>query len=106
MADSGFTPNSVEKLSNLVKTFKHSLLTYTNHPTVSHPFNEFTIAAPRFNLVLSRLTNNTYVLVVLPPGEVDMVATRHNICVARERMGRDGFGAAIGGGIGGGEIKG
>ena len=94
----------VEKLSNLVKTFKHSLQTYTSTAAtgISHPFSEFTIAAPRFNLVLSRLTHNTYVLVVLPPGEMDMAIVRHNICVARESMGRGNFGAAVGGGVVGG----
>ncbi|KAG8529721.1 uncharacterized protein KY384_005202 [Bacidia gigantensis] len=74
-----------ERLSNLIKTFKHSLQGYTGQNS-SHPFGEFTISCPRFNLVLSRLTNNTYVLVVLPPGETDLVNTRLNIMGVRDGL--------------------
>lgn len=56
---------------------------YTNSPSTSNPFTEFVIKAPRFNLIISRLTNNTYVLVVLPPGETDLQCARFNIMVAR-----------------------
>ena len=74
-----------ERLSNLIKTFKHSLQTYT-HQGASHPFGEFTIMCPRFNLVLARLTGNTYVLVVLPPGECDLVNTRLNVMSVRDGL--------------------
>lgn len=59
---------------------------YNDQPTASHPFAEIVIKAPRFNLVLSRLTPNTYVLVVLSPGEIQMECTRVNIASARERF--------------------
>ena len=74
-----------ERLSNLIKTFKHSLQVYTGQGA-SHPFGEFTISCPRFNLVLSRLTNNTYVLAILPPGEVDLVNARLNIMGVRDGL--------------------
>ncbi|MDI1485683.1 MAG: GTP-binding protein gtr1 [Ramalina farinacea] len=74
-----------ERLSNLIKTFKHSLQMYTGQGA-SHPFGEFTISCPRFNLVLSRLTPNTYVLVVLPPGGMDLVNTRLNIMGVRDGL--------------------
>ena len=74
-----------ERLSNLIKTFKHSLQVYTGQGA-SHPFGEFTISCPRFNLVLSRLTPNTYVLVVLPPGELDLVNTRLNVMGVRDGL--------------------
>ena len=74
-----------ERLSNLIKTFKHSLQAYTNQGA-SHPFGEFTIMCPRFNLVLARLTGNTYVLVVLPPGECDLVNTRLNLMGVRDGL--------------------
>ncbi|KAL9099925.1 MAG: hypothetical protein Q9163_004639 [Psora crenata] len=74
-----------ERLSNLIKTFKHSLQTYTNQGA-SHPFGEFTIMCPRFNLVLARLTGNTYVLVVLPPGQCDLVNTRLNLMGVRDGL--------------------
>ena len=47
------------------------------------------IKAPRFNLCLSRLTGNTYVLVVLPPGEVDINCVRVNVSYAREKLAQD-----------------
>ena len=81
-----------ERLSNLIKTFKHSLLqSYgTNNRlgqgNASHPFGEFTIMCPRFNLVLARLTGNTYLLVVLPPGDCDLVNARLNIMGVRDGL--------------------
>ena len=59
---------------------------YTGATSTSHPFTEIVIKAPLFNLVLARLTNNTYVLVVLPPGETEIECARLNIMVARERF--------------------
>ena len=61
----------------------HWCRNYTNSPSTSNPFSEFVIKAPRFNLIISRLTNNTYVLVVLPPGETDLECARFNIMAAR-----------------------
>ena len=79
----------LQTLSNLLKTFKHSLATYTSHPASSSsspPFDEFLIKAPQFNLHLDRLTSNTYVLVVLPPGEVEMGGVRMNVVTARDLL--------------------
>ena len=73
-----------ERLSNIIKTFKHSLASFTSSSTSSHQFSEFFIKTPRFNLIITRLTNNTYVLVVLPPGEAEMNCTRINIATARD----------------------
>lgn len=59
---------------------------YTNNPTTSHPFAEFVLKAPRFNLIISRLTGNTYLLLCLPPGDMDMECARLNIMMARQRF--------------------
>lgn len=68
---------------------------YTSSTSSSHPFSEFNIKAPRFNLVLARLTGNTYVLVVLPPGEADINCTRANIAMARDEFSAlDGLGGS------------
>ncbi|KAL9071744.1 MAG: hypothetical protein Q9161_004008 [Pseudevernia consocians] len=75
-----------ERLSNVIKTFKHSLSKYTHSSTASHPFAEIAIKAPRFNLVLARLTNNTYVLVILPPGDLEIELSRFNIMAAKDRF--------------------
>jgi hypothetical protein len=52
----------------------------------AHQFKEFFIRTPRFNLTISRLTNNTYVLAVLPPGEAELNCTRINIATARQEF--------------------
>lgn len=102
------TVHRLQNLSNLLKTFKHSLQSYTAYPSTSTsapPFAEFQIKAPRFNLVLTRLTVNTYVLVVLPPGEVDMSGVRLNVCKAKEVLAKASAANAAGsssGGSGGG----
>lgn len=61
---------------------------YTGASSISNPFSELVIKAPRFNLIISRLTNNTYVLVVLPPGEADLQCARFNIIAARSKFAR------------------
>lgn len=59
---------------------------YTHSSTASHPFAEIAIKAPRFNLILARLTNNTYVLVILPPGDLEIELSRFNIMAAKDRF--------------------
>ena len=44
------------------------------------------IKTPRFNLILARFTVNTYVLVVLPPGESEIECTRLNVLAARDEF--------------------
>jgi len=75
-----------ERLSNIIKTFKHSLANFTQSSTSSHQFDEFFIKTPRFNLIIARLTNNTFVLAVLPPGEAELNCTRINIATARDEF--------------------
>lgn len=72
-----------ETLSNILKTFRTSLGTYTNSKT-SHPFAEFSIKTTRFNLVIARLTTTTYALVIFPPGEAEFQCARLNILKARD----------------------
>jgi Ras-related GTP-binding protein A/B len=75
-----------ERLSNIIKTFKHSLANFTSSSTSSHQFDEFFIKAPRFNLIITKLTNNTFVLAVLPPGDAELNCTRINIATARQEF--------------------
>jgi hypothetical protein len=57
---------------------------FTSSSTSSHQFNEFFIKTPRFNLIIAKLTHNTFVLAVLPPGEAELNCTRINIATARD----------------------
>ena len=100
-----------ERLSNIIKTFKYSLgyvqgpcgfspwyyslyirstkhsscRTFTDSST-SHQFGEFFIKTTRFNLIISRLTTNTYALIVIPPGETELQCTRLNLLDAKEQF--------------------
>lgn len=59
---------------------------FTGALPLDHQFNEFTIKTPRFNLILARFTANTYVLVVIPPGEAEIQCTRLNVMAARDEF--------------------
>ena len=59
---------------------------FSNSSTSSHQFIEFTIKTPRFNLIIARLTTNTYVLIVLPPGEAELECTRLNVLSAKDEF--------------------
>ncbi|CAO1606093.1 GTP-binding protein gtr1 [Xanthoria calcicola] len=76
-----------ERLSNIIKTFKNSLSGYTESNS-SHQFDSFTIKTGIFNLIINRLTYNTYVLVVLPPGEAELQCARLNILSAKDEFAR------------------
>lgn len=75
-----------ERLSNIIKTFKNSLSNFTSALPSVHHFAEYVIKTPRFNLILARFTANTYVLVVIPPGEAELQCTRLNILAASEEF--------------------
>ena len=66
--------------------FLTNLRNFTSSSTSSHQFNEFYIKTPRFNLIIAKLTNNTFVLAVLPPGEAELNCTRINIATARDEF--------------------
>jgi hypothetical protein len=59
---------------------------FTQSATSAHQFHEFTIKTSRFNLIIAQLTNNTFVLAVLPPGEAEMNCAKINIATAREEF--------------------
>lgn len=75
-----------ERLSNIIKTFKNSLSNFTSALPSVHHFAEYVIKTPRFNLILAKFTANTYVLVVIPPGEAELQCTRLNILAASEEF--------------------
>ncbi|KAL8727043.1 MAG: hypothetical protein Q9181_005849 [Wetmoreana brouardii] len=76
-----------ERLSNIIKTFKNSLSSYTESNS-SHQFDCFTIKTRIFNLIINRLTYNTYVLIVFPPGEAELQCAKLNILSAKDEFAR------------------
>ncbi|KAI4250029.1 MAG: hypothetical protein LQ352_005432 [Teloschistes flavicans] len=76
-----------ERLSNIIKTFKNSLSVYADSNS-SHQFDSFVIKTRVFNLIINRLTYNTYVLIVFPPGEAELQCARLNTMAAKDEFAR------------------
>ncbi|KAL8830598.1 MAG: hypothetical protein Q9170_005663 [Blastenia crenularia] len=74
-----------ERLSNVIKTFKSSLSGFTESNS-SNQFDSFIIKTRIFNFIIQRLTYNTYVLVVFPPGEAELQCTQLNILLAKDEF--------------------
>ena len=55
-------------------------------PSHQFAFGEFLLKTGRFNLILARLSNNTFVLAVLPPGEAELNCARINVTNARDQF--------------------
>ncbi|KAI9838161.1 MAG: GTP-binding protein gtr1 [Sclerophora amabilis] len=58
-----------ERLSNVVKTFKQTLSRFSGLPRSAAQFKEQVLKLPKFTLIVDRFTTNTYILVLVPPGE-------------------------------------
>lgn len=61
---------------------------FTSSSSSSHQFHEFSIKTLRFNIIIDKLTNNTFVMAVLPPGDAELNGTRVNIAKARDEFTR------------------
>jgi Ras-related GTP-binding protein A/B len=80
------THDRQERLSNIVKNFKQSISRYTGTPKSAEQFVEWELKLSRFCLFVAKFTTNTYILVVLPPGEA-----RFNSAVVNTKMARREF---------------
>ncbi|KAL9105399.1 MAG: hypothetical protein Q9227_009417 [Pyrenula ochraceoflavens] len=93
-----------ERISNIMKTFKHCIAKNTKTTPASAGFIVFKLQTPQFNVFLGRFTDNTYIFVVLPPGETAYNCAVLNTMLAREAfrkqaMGEESegsFGASVG----------
>ncbi|PGH16332.1 hypothetical protein AJ79_01874 [Helicocarpus griseus UAMH5409] len=85
-----------ERLSNIMKAFKHCAARNTHTTPASASFLVMHTKTPQFNVFLGRFTDNTYIFVVVPPGEA-----AYNCAVLNTMLAREGFRkAAAGGGDG------
>ncbi|CAK7268811.1 GTP-binding protein gtr1 [Sporothrix epigloea] len=76
-----------ERMSNILKTFKSSLARYTGTPRNAEQFKLFELRfGVRFNLFIGKFTTNTYILVVLPPGEARFNAALLNTQIAAKQF--------------------
>ena len=76
-----------EKLSSILKSHKQSVAKHTGLPAGSANFAEMQIKSGKYMFLITRLTENTNLAVVMPCGESLYNAARINIALARERFG-------------------
>ena len=75
-----------EKLSSILKCHKQSMAKHTGLPASSANFAELQIKTGNFMFLIMRLTENTNLAVVLPPGEAYFNSAHLNIAFVRDRF--------------------
>ncbi|EKV12105.1 Small monomeric GTPase (Gtr1), putative [Penicillium digitatum] len=85
-----------ERLSNIMKAFKHCAARNTLTTPASAGFVVMHTKTPQFNIFLGRFTDNTYIFLVVPPGEAS-----YNCAVLNTMLAREGFSKAAAGSGGG-----
>lgn len=73
-----------ERLSNIMKAFKHCSARNTHTTPASANFIMMHTKTPQFNVFLAQFTDNTYIFVVIPPGESAYNTAYMNTMLARE----------------------
>uniref|UniRef100_L2G4P4 GTP-binding protein n=1 Tax=Colletotrichum fructicola (strain Nara gc5) TaxID=1213859 RepID=L2G4P4_COLFN len=73
------TEDRLERMSNIMKHFKQTISRFTGTPRNAEQFVRMEHkAGTRFNLFILKFTTNTYLMVVLPPGEARFNAAMLN----------------------------
>ncbi|KAG5988045.1 hypothetical protein E4U52_006950 [Claviceps spartinae] len=81
------TEDRLERMSNIMKHFKQSISRFTGTPRNAEQFIRMEHKAGlRFNLFILKFTINTYLMVVLPPGEARFNAAMLNCKIAIEHF--------------------
>ncbi|QPC79198.1 hypothetical protein HYE68_009950 [Fusarium pseudograminearum] len=81
------TEDRLERMSNIMKHFKQSISRFTGTPRNAEQFIRMEHkAGPRFSLFILKFTTNTYLMVVLPPGEARFNAAMLNCQIAIEHF--------------------
>ena len=86
-----------ERLSNIMKAFKHCAARNTHTTPASASFLVMHTKTPQFNVFLGRFTDNTYIFIVVPPGEA-----AYNCAVLNTMLASEGFAKAAAAGNGDG----
>ncbi|KAI9664188.1 MAG: GTP-binding protein gtr1 [Alyxoria varia] len=95
-------PDRMERLSAILKNHKHALSRHAKVPPGSAHFRWLEIRTSGFCVFAARLTENTNVAAVLPPGEAGFNAAKGNLALARSRFEELDVGVAGGVGVGSG----
>jgi Ras-related GTP-binding protein A/B len=81
------TEDRLERMSNIMKHFKQSISRFTGTPRNAEQFIRMEHkAGTRFSLFILKFTTNTYLMVVLPPGEARFNAAMLNCQIAIEHF--------------------
>jgi Ras-related GTP-binding protein A/B len=80
------TTDRFERLSNIVKNFKQSTSRYTGTPKSAEQFSLMELKMSMFSMFIIKFTTNTYLLVVLPPGEERFNCAMENCRIARKEF--------------------
>jgi Ras-related GTP-binding protein A/B len=75
-----------ERLSNIIKNFKQSAAKFSGTPKSAEQFTLLQLKLTAFSMFIVKFTTNTYLAVVLPPGEA-----RFNMAVENCKMARVEF---------------
>ncbi|KAI1812795.1 Gtr1/RagA G protein conserved region-domain-containing protein [Poronia punctata] len=79
------TGDRQERMSNILKHFKQSISRFTGTPRNAEQFTLMEHkAGTRFSMFICKFTTNTYIMVVLPPGEARFNSAQLNCQIARE----------------------
>lgn len=83
-------PDRYERISNIMKSYKHCFARSVRGPSstsvAASGFVLYKVQTPSFNAFLARFTENTYIAVVVPPGEAAF-----NCAVLNTMMAKDAF---------------
>lgn len=77
-------PDRYERISNIMKAYKHTVARSTRTTAASAGFLLFKVQTPGFNCFLARFTDNTYIFVTVPPSEAAFNCAVLNTMMARE----------------------
>ncbi|KAL2136213.1 hypothetical protein VTI74DRAFT_4843 [Chaetomium olivicolor] len=73
-----------ERMSNILKSWKHTCSKYTGTPRNAEQFSDFEYKmGATFSMFATKFTTNTYILVCMPPGEARFNSAKLNVAAAR-----------------------
>ncbi|KAH6626624.1 Gtr1/RagA G protein conserved region-domain-containing protein [Chaetomium sp. MPI-SDFR-AT-0129] len=73
-----------ERMSNILKSWKHTCSKYTGTPRNAEQFSDFEYKmGVTFSMFATKFTTNTYILVCMPPGEARFNSAKLNVAAAR-----------------------
>ena len=87
--DENPNPDRYERISNILKSYRHTISRSTSTPPSGSGFILFKVQTPHFNCFLARFTENTYIFVAMPIGEAAFNVAVINTMMARQIFARE-----------------